>query len=67
MTSKEKLKTILNHQQADRVPVDFGATAVTGMHVSCAAALRDYYGLEKKPVKVHKPYQMLGWINSYMP
>ena len=26
------------------------------------AALRDYYGLEQRLVKVHEPYQMLGWI-----
>jgi hypothetical protein len=28
------------------------------------AALREHYGLEKKPVKVHEPYQMLGWIDD---
>ena len=60
MTSKENVLAALNHQSTDRVPMDFGSTAVTGMHVSCVAALRDYYGLEKRPVKVHEPYQMLG-------
>ena len=44
--------------------MEFGATATTGMHVSCVAALRDYYALEKKPVKVHEPYQMLGWFDE---
>jgi hypothetical protein len=34
------------------------------MHVSCVAALRDHYGLEKRPVKVHEPYQMLGFIDE---
>jgi hypothetical protein len=28
------------------------------------AALRDYYGLEIRPVKVHEPYQMLGWVED---
>jgi len=28
------------------------------------AALRDYYGLEKRPVKVYEPYQMLGYIDN---
>jgi hypothetical protein len=32
--------------------------------VSCVAALRDYYGLEKRLVKVHEPYQMLGWVDE---
>jgi hypothetical protein len=32
--------------------------------VSCIAALRDYYGLEKKPVRVIDPYQMLGQVDE---
>jgi len=64
MTSKERLQAALNHRQPDSVPVDFGGTAVTGIHVSIIAALRDHYGLEKKPVKAHEPYQMLGLIEE---
>jgi hypothetical protein len=64
MTGKERVQLTLNHKQPDCVPVDFGGTAVTGIHVSCVSALRDYYGLEKKPVKVHEPYQMLGLIEN---
>ena len=44
--------------------MDFGGSAVTGMHVSCVAKLRDHYGLEKRLVKVHEPYQMLGLIED---
>ena len=44
--------------------MDFGGSAVTGMHVSAVAALRDHYRLEKRLVKVHEPYQMLGWIDE---
>ena len=54
----------MNHSQPDAVPFDLGATAVTGIHVTCVAALRDYYGLEKRPVKIHEPYQMLGWVDE---
>jgi hypothetical protein len=32
--------------------------------VSCVAALRDHYALERRLVKVHEPYQMLGWIDD---
>ena len=58
--SRERLIATLNHKQPDRIPIDFGGTATTGVHVSCVAALRDYYGLEKRPVRVHEPFQMLG-------
>jgi hypothetical protein len=64
MTSKERVVRALNHREPDRVPVDFGGTAVTGMHVEIVSALRDRYGLPKRPVKVHEPYQMLGLIED---
>jgi uroporphyrinogen-III decarboxylase len=64
MTSKERVVAALNHRQPDRVPIDFGSTGVTGMHASCVAALRRHFGLEDRPVKVHEPYQMLGWVED---
>jgi hypothetical protein len=64
MTSKERVLAALRHQQPDTVPVDFGSTAVTGMHARIVAALRAHYGLEKSPVKVHEPYQMLGMVDE---
>jgi hypothetical protein len=64
MTSKERVLTTLDHRTPDRIPMDFGGTAVTGIHVSAVAALRDHYGLEKRPVKVHEPYQMLGLVEE---
>jgi hypothetical protein len=64
MTSKERVRAALAHEEPDRIPIDFGGTSVTGIHVSCVAALRDYYGLEKRLVKVHEPYQMLGLVED---
>ena len=64
MSGRDRVRKALNHKQPDQVPIDFGATAVTGMHVSCVAALRDIYGLEPRPIKVHEPYQMLGKIEE---
>ncbi len=64
MDSKERIKAALNHNQPDRIPIDFGSTAVTGIHVLAVKNLRDYYGLEKKPVKVNEPYQMLGEVEE---
>jgi len=64
MNSRDLVIAALNHTHTNRIPMDFGATSVTGMHVSCVAALREAYGLEKRPVKVHEPYQMLGMIDE---
>ncbi len=64
MTSKERVKKILNHQPADKVAIDFGGTAVTGIHVRAVDLLRKHYGLDNKPIKVIEPYQMLGEIEE---
>ncbi len=61
---RERLHKTLRHQQPDRIPIDFGGSATTGVHASCVAALRDYYGLEKRPVRVHEPFQMLATVEE---
>ncbi len=61
---RKRVLDAINHRTPDRVPMDFGGSAVSGMHVSCVAKLRDHYGLEKRLVKVHEPYQMLGLIED---
>jgi uroporphyrinogen-III decarboxylase len=64
MTSKERIRTALSHRLPDRIPVDFGATTVTGIHILVVEKLRDYYGLERCPVKLTEPYQMLGELDD---
>lgn len=62
MTSKERIQSALAHKQPDRMPVDFGGTSVTGIHCKVVEALRDHYGLEKHPVRIIEPFQMLGEV-----
>ena len=62
-SSKQNFIKTINHIQPEKIVVDFGSTAVTGIHVLIVEKLRSYYGLEKKPVKVIEPYQMLGEID----
>ncbi len=61
--SKDRVTAALNHRP-DYVPVDFGSTTVTGIHISCVAALRRHYGLELHPVKAIDPGQMLGEVEE---
>ncbi|HLN55478.1 MAG TPA: uroporphyrinogen decarboxylase family protein [Bacteroidales bacterium] len=63
-SSRENFLKTINHRQPDRVVVDFGSTSVTGIHVLIVEKLRQHFGLEKKPVKVVEPYQMLGEIDD---
>ncbi|MFP4060717.1 MAG: uroporphyrinogen decarboxylase family protein [Bacteroidales bacterium] len=64
MTSRELVNASMNHKDTGKIAVDFGSTGVTGIHVLAVKKLRDYYGLESKPVKVVEPYQMLGEIEE---
>jgi len=62
--SKDNFIRTINHRQPDQVVVDFGSTPVSGIHVVIVEKLREYFGLEKRPVKVIEPYQMLGEVDD---
>jgi len=64
MTSKERFDLTVNHKQPDRIVVDFGSTAVTGIHVLAVENLRKHYGLQKRPLRAIEPYQMLGEVDQ---
>ncbi len=66
LTSRQRVLAAINHQPADRAPVDLGGTACSGAHVSVVARLRQALGLDEPgtPVKVVEPYQMLGEIGA---
>jgi hypothetical protein len=64
LSSRERVNLALQHKEADRIPLDLGASPVTGMQVSTVYLLRQALDLDKPgtPVKVTEPYQMLGEI-----
>ena len=65
MNGRERLQATLNHQQPDRVCVDFGATPVTGIHVAVVHKLHQaVVGDPSHRVKVVEPYQMLGEVDE---
>jgi len=64
MNSKERVQKALNHQSPDRIPMDFGSTGVTGIHILVVEKLRQHFGLPSHPVKAIEPYQMLGEVDE---
>lgn len=66
MNSRQRVELALNHQEADRLPLDLGGSNVTSMNVSVVYRLRQALGLDAPgtPVKVIEPYQMLGEIGT---
>jgi len=62
MNSRELFLKTVNHKQTDRIVLDLGATAVTGIHVKAISNLRRHFGLQRKPIRVIEPFQMLGEV-----
>ena len=64
MNSRERVSLSLNHKEPDRLPIDLGGSAVTGMHVNTIYGVRQALKLDPPgtPVKVTEPYQMLGEV-----
>lgn len=63
MTGKEKLKKAMNHEEGP-VLIDIGGMPTTGIHCTVVEKMREYYGLEKRPVKIMEPVQLLGVLDD---
>ncbi len=63
MNKKERVTAALNHKPGP-VPFDIGSTSITGIHISVVEQLREYYGLEKRPVRLAEPLQLLGYLDD---
>lgn len=64
MSHRTSVLEALAHRQPARLPVDFGGTGVTGIHVSCVAALREYFGLSQQMVTALDPGSLVGVIDE---
>ncbi|MGD9518356.1 MAG: uroporphyrinogen decarboxylase family protein [Armatimonadota bacterium] len=60
MTSRERLRTALDHCEPDRVPFDLGTTPVTGIHVRAYQALVEVLGLDVPEPTLVDPVQQLA-------
>ena len=64
MTPRERLKRTINHQEADRIPVDLGGTVVTGIQPNIYAQFKKALGITEGNVKVYDPFQMLAEVEE---
>ena len=64
MTSRERVMTTLNHQEPDRVPVDFSGHRSSGISAIVYPKLRAHLGLEPRPVRVYDPIQQLAIVDE---
>ena len=64
MTSRERVLAALNHQPPDRVPIDLSGHRSSGIAGIAYARLRDYLGLEKRPIRIYDPVQQLAIVDE---
>ena len=64
MTPRERVLTALNHQQPDKVPIDFGGHRSSGIAAMAYARLRRTLGLDERPIRVYDPVQQLAIIDQ---
>ena len=64
MTSRERIRAAINHQESDKIPIDLAGYFASGMAAIAYAKLRKYLGLEEKPIRVYDPHQVLAVIDE---
>jgi hypothetical protein len=64
LISRERLHRTLHHQDPGAVVVDMGSTAITGIAAGALTRLRHALGLADEPVRIHEPFQLLGFVDE---
>lgn len=64
MTSRERVQLALDHKEPDRVPIDLGASMVTGIHASAYVKLKEALGISGGEPRVYEPFQMLAEVEE---
>ena len=66
MNSRQRLQIALNHQEADRVPFDLGATVLTSIHHRSYRALRQYLGMPEAEPRIVDIFQQIVAVDDDM-
>lgn len=64
MNSRQRLQLALNHQEADRVPFDLGATVLTSIHHKSYVALRQYLGMPEVAPRIVDIFQQIVTVDD---
>ncbi len=64
MTSRERILTVYNHRDPDRVAVDLSSHPSSGIAAIAYAKLRKYLGLPAKTLRVYDPIQQLALVDG---
>ena len=66
MTSRERVLKALNFQEADRIPIDWGNNAVTGIQADAYRRLLKYIGAPEEEIVIRDIKQGLALVSDYV-
>lgn len=64
MTPRQRVLAALEHQEPDRVPIDFSGHRSSGIAAIAYAKLRKALGLPERPIRVYDPIQQLAIVDE---
>ena len=64
MTSRERVRTVLEHRGADRIPLDLGANVTTGIQPAVYRQLKDSLGIDSIAIRIHEPWQVMAEVEE---
>ena len=66
MTPRQRILTALAHKEPDRLPIDFGGTDCSSVHVIAYDKLRKMAGIEPRPIRLGCMMQQIAEVDSEM-
>ena len=64
MTSRERIETALHHREADRIPVDFGASESSGIHGIAYNRFKNFLGIQGGRSQIYDLSQMIAKVET---
>jgi uroporphyrinogen decarboxylase len=64
MTGKERILKAIAHEEADRIPIDMGASLATTINVKAYAALLKYLGFSDQKIKMSNILSQLAYVDE---
>jgi len=60
MSSRDRIMTAIHHKESDKVPIDFGSTAVSGISAIAYHKLKAYLGINSGHTRIYDVLQQLA-------
>lgn len=64
MEPRKRVRWALNHQEPDRVPIDFGGTLCSSIHRDAYVALKGHLGMEVEALTIVDPFQQVPYVSE---